>query len=77
MAQENDVREIHVIIGCRIAEITIDGMYVEENGNYADGIWQVNIYYWSTAYERKGSLIDCETGFHSWQEAMQSAIEHM
>ena len=77
MAQENDVREIHVIIGCRIAEITIDDMYVEENGNYADGIWRVDIYHWQPALLQKGEIIDCETGFHNWNEAMQSAIEHM
>ena len=77
MAQEKDVSEVHVIIGEKIADVTIDNMYVDENNKYIEGIWQVNIYYWSTAYERKGSLIDCETGFHSWQEAMQSAIEHM
>lgn len=77
MAQENDVAEVHVVIGDKMAAIYLDGMYVDENRNYVPGIWRVDICGYDIRTLERTFPIDCETGFHSWKDAMQSAIEHM
>ena len=76
MAKSEEVSEIRVIVGDKCAVIQPDGMVVE-NQQYVDGIWRVDIHEWLSFHGTIGELVDCETGFKSWQEAMQSAIEHM
>ena len=76
MAKIEEVSEIRVIVGDKCAVIQPDDMVVE-NHRYVEGIWRVDIHEWLSFYGKIGKLIDYETGFHSWQEAMQSAIEHM
>ena len=58
----------------KIVVVSYDDFFVDEKNNYVDR-YRVDIY--ENEKGEKGDLIDCETGFMSFEDALKSSIEYL